>query len=188
MTPAEFIKKWKPVALTERAAAHTHFLDLCKLFEHEDPVSADPTGEWFTFEKGATKTGGGEGFADVWKKNFFAWEYKKKKRDLNAAMDQLVRYAAALEIIDCSDARRQGHHQFRATDRTGLGCDPREDCAGDRRESNLAIARSSKIRGRTEQGSRLRIGDGPKDRTSRTSTSDAQLHIRELSGFPGSPL
>ena len=97
MTPAEFIKKWKPVALTERAAAHTHFLDLCKLFEHEDPVSADPTGEWFTFEKGATKTGGGEGFADVWKKNYFAWEYKKKKRDLNAAMDQLVRYAAALE-------------------------------------------------------------------------------------------
>ena len=48
MTPAEFIKKWKPVALTERAAAHTHFLDLCKLFDHEDPVSADPTGEWFT--------------------------------------------------------------------------------------------------------------------------------------------
>ena len=97
MTPAEFIKKWKPVALTERSAAHTHFLDLCKLFEHDDPVSADPTGEWFTFEKGATKTGGGEGFADVWKKNFFAWEYKKKKRDLNVAMDQLVRYAAALE-------------------------------------------------------------------------------------------
>src|SRR5258708_2700982 len=61
MTPAEFIKKWKPVSLTERAAAHTHFLDLCELFEHEDPVSADPTGEWFTFEKGATKTGGGEG-------------------------------------------------------------------------------------------------------------------------------
>jgi hypothetical protein len=42
-------------------------------------------------------TGGGEGFADVWKKNFFAWEYKKKKRDLDAAMGQLVRYAAALE-------------------------------------------------------------------------------------------
>jgi hypothetical protein len=27
MTPAEFIKKWKRVALTERAAAHTHFLE-----------------------------------------------------------------------------------------------------------------------------------------------------------------
>lgn len=97
MTPTEFIKKWKPVSLTERAAAHTHFLDLCKLLEHEDPVSADPAGMWFTFEKGASKSGGGEGFADVWKKNYFAWEYKKKKRDLNAALDQLVRYAAALE-------------------------------------------------------------------------------------------
>jgi type II restriction/modification system DNA methylase subunit YeeA len=97
MTPYEFIEKWKRVALTERAAAHSHFLDLCALLGHEDPVKADPTGVWFTFEKGVTKTGGGEGFADVWKRDYFAWEYKKKKRDLNAALDQLVRYAAALE-------------------------------------------------------------------------------------------
>ncbi len=97
MTPQEFIEKWKRAALTERAAAHSHFLDLCALLGHDDPVKADPTGEWFTFEKGVTKTGGGEGFADVWKRDYFAWEYKKKKRDLNAALDQLVRYAAALE-------------------------------------------------------------------------------------------
>lgn len=97
MTPHEFIQKWRPVALTERATAHSHFLDLCLLLGHEDPVKADPAGEWFTFEKGVTKTGGGEGFADVWKRSHFAWEYKKRKRDLNAALDQLVRYAAALE-------------------------------------------------------------------------------------------
>jgi hypothetical protein len=97
MTPQQFIHKWKPVALTERATAQSHFLDLCKLVGHEDPISADPTGEWFTFEKGVTKTGGGEGFADVWKKGFFAWEYKKKKRNLDDALAQLVRYAAALE-------------------------------------------------------------------------------------------
>lgn len=97
MTPHEFIEKWKPVSLSERAAAHSHFLDLCRLFGHPDPVSDDPTGERFAFEKGASKTGGGEGFADVWKRGFFAWEYKRKKRDLNAAMEQLVRYAAALE-------------------------------------------------------------------------------------------
>jgi type II restriction/modification system DNA methylase subunit YeeA len=97
MTPHEFIRKWKPVALTEPASAHSHFRDLCDLLGHDDPIKADPTGEWFTFEKGVTKTGGGEGFADVWKRNHFAWEYKKKKRDLNAALDQLVRYAAALE-------------------------------------------------------------------------------------------
>jgi type II restriction/modification system DNA methylase subunit YeeA len=97
MTPQEFIKKWKPVALTERASAHEHFLDLCRLLEHPTPAEDDPTGEHFAFEKGATKTGGGEGFADVWKRGHFAWEYKKKKRDLNAALEQLVRYAAALE-------------------------------------------------------------------------------------------
>lgn len=97
MTPQQFITKWKPVALTERAAAHTHFLDLCALLGHEDPVTADPTGDWFAFEKGARKIGGGEGFADVWKQGFFAWEYKKKKRNLDDALAQLVRYAAALE-------------------------------------------------------------------------------------------
>jgi type II restriction/modification system DNA methylase subunit YeeA len=97
MTPQEFVKKWKPVALTERATAHSHFLDLCAMLGHEDPVKADPTGEWFAFEKGVTKTGGGDGFADVWKRGFFAWEYKKKKRNLDDALAQLVRYAAALE-------------------------------------------------------------------------------------------
>jgi type II restriction/modification system DNA methylase subunit YeeA len=97
MTPQQFIAKWKPVALTERAAAQSHFLDLCALLGHDDPISADPTGESFTFEKGVTKTGGGDGFADVWKKGFFAWEYKKKKRNLDDALGQLVRYAAALE-------------------------------------------------------------------------------------------
>jgi type II restriction/modification system DNA methylase subunit YeeA len=97
MTPQQFIAKWKPVALTERATAQSHFLDLCALLGHEDPVSADPVGEWFTFEKGVAKTGGGDGFADVWKKSFFAWEYKKKKRNLDDALGQLVRYAAALE-------------------------------------------------------------------------------------------
>ena len=97
MTPLEFIRKWKPVSLTERATAQTHFIDLCALVGHPDPVSVDPTGELFTFEKGALKTGGGDGFADVWKKGFFAWEYKKKKRNLDEAPAQLVRYAAALE-------------------------------------------------------------------------------------------
>jgi type II restriction/modification system DNA methylase subunit YeeA len=97
MTPSEFIRKWKPVALTERATAQSHFNDLCALLGHDDPITADPMGEWFTFEKGATKTGGGEGFADVWKRNHFAWEYKRRKRNLDDALDQLVRYAAALE-------------------------------------------------------------------------------------------
>ena len=97
MTPQEFIRKWKPVALTERATAHEHFIDICRMFDHPTPIEDDPVGDHFTFEKGAPKTGGGEGWADVWKKGFFAWEYKKKKRDLGKAPEQLTRYAAALE-------------------------------------------------------------------------------------------
>ena len=62
MTPQDFIRKWKPVALTERATAQEHFLDLCRLFDHPTPAEDDPTGERFTFEKGVPKTGGGDGF------------------------------------------------------------------------------------------------------------------------------
>jgi hypothetical protein len=38
----------------------------------------DPTGDFFTFEKGMEKTGGGKGFADVWYSDHFAIEYKGK--------------------------------------------------------------------------------------------------------------
>lgn len=97
MTPQDFIRKWKPVALNERQTAQEHFIDLCRLFDHGTPVELDPAGEFFSFEKGVSKSGGGDGFADVWKKGHFAWEYKKRKRDLDVALGQLVKYAAALE-------------------------------------------------------------------------------------------
>jgi hypothetical protein len=97
MTPQHFMKKWKASTLNERAAAQSHFNDLCDLLDEQNPVDADPTGSWFCFERGAKKTGGGEGWADVWRKGCFAWEYKGKRRDLNAAFAQLQRYAIALE-------------------------------------------------------------------------------------------
>ena len=78
MTPQEFIKKWKPVALTERATAQEHFVDLCRLFDHPTPSEDDPTAIISHSRRAATKTGGGKGCADVWKKGYFAWEYKRK--------------------------------------------------------------------------------------------------------------
>jgi len=111
MTPHDFIRKWKNHALTERAAAQEHFIDLCRLFEHNTPAEADPAGEFFTFEKGAAIVGGGDGWADVWKRGFFAWEYKKRRRNLDEAMTQLTRYAAALEhpplLVVCDTIRFQ---------------------------------------------------------------------------------
>lgn len=97
MTPQEFIKKWRHVELKERSASQSHFNDLCRMLGLEDPISADPKGEWFTFEKGASKTSGGEGWADVWRRNCFAWEYKGKRKDLDRAFAQLQQYAIALE-------------------------------------------------------------------------------------------
>ena len=56
------------------------------------PNEADPTGQTYAFEKAVTKAAGGDGFADVWKKDFFGWEYKGKGKDLKAAYLQLLGY------------------------------------------------------------------------------------------------
>lgn len=109
MTPYEFLTKWRSVELKERTASQSHFNDLCRLLGIEDPIAADPKGEWFTFEKGATKTSGGEGWADVWRKGCFAWEYKGRAANLDKAFDQLLRYSIALEsppLLIVSDMER----------------------------------------------------------------------------------
>jgi type II restriction/modification system DNA methylase subunit YeeA len=97
VTPLEFSTKWKASTLKERSASQSHFNDLCQLLGEPTPTDVDPDGTWFTFERGAKKTGGGDGWADVWKKGCFAWEYKGKHKDLTAAFAQLQRYAIALE-------------------------------------------------------------------------------------------
>lgn len=97
MTPQEFLGKWRHVELKERSASQSHFNDLCALLGVLDPIAADPKGEWFAFEKGASKTSGGEGWADVWRRGCFAWEYKGPKKDLSKAYAQLLQYSVALE-------------------------------------------------------------------------------------------
>jgi type II restriction/modification system DNA methylase subunit YeeA len=92
LTPQEFVNKWRKSTLKERAAAQEHFIDLCRLVGHQTPAEADPAGNFFTFEAGATKQTGGQGWADVWMKGAFAWEYKGKHKDLNAAYQQLLGY------------------------------------------------------------------------------------------------
>ena len=109
MTPDQFIKKWKPVQLTERSAAQQHFIDLCYLLGEPTPAEADPTGDTYTFEKGASKASGGNGWADVWRRGVFGWEYKGKGKDLDAAYLQLKLYADALEnppLLVTSDIQR----------------------------------------------------------------------------------
>ena len=110
MTPAEFKKKWARFSGKETSAYQEHFNDLCAMLSQPTPVSADPTGsESFCFQKRVLKDAelfmigedGTEdaerGFADVWKKDCFAWEYKGKKKNLDVAYRQLLRYRESLE-------------------------------------------------------------------------------------------
>ena len=97
MTPYEFITKWRASELKERSASQEHFIDLCRLLGEPTPVEADPTGETYCFERGARKDTGGDGWADVWKRHHFAWEYKGRRADLGAAFEQLRQYSLALE-------------------------------------------------------------------------------------------
>ena len=109
MTPNEFIAKWHASELKERSAAQEHFIDLCRLLGEPTPAEADPKGNHYCFERGAFKDAGGDGWADVWKRHCFAWEYKGKHANLDAAFDQLRQYALALEnppLLIVSDMHR----------------------------------------------------------------------------------
>jgi hypothetical protein len=97
MSPEEFIAKWRGTTRTERSAAQEHFLDLCALLGVPKPADVDRHGTEYTFEKSTRKIGGTAGFADVWKRHCFAWEYKGKRNNLVQAYAQLKQYADAFE-------------------------------------------------------------------------------------------
>jgi hypothetical protein len=84
--------KWRGATLKERSASQEHFIDLCRALGMSTPAEADKAGAFYTFEKGAAKTSGGKGFADVWWDKRFGWEYKGLHADLTAAYHQLLQY------------------------------------------------------------------------------------------------
>lgn len=122
MTPQQFSAKWADNELKESAASKEHFLDVCALVGAPTPREADKTGEWYAFEKGVEKgalAGGGskkrkkQGFADVFLRGCFAWEYKGPHKDLTAAYAQLQLYRDDLEnppLLVVSDMDRFAVH------------------------------------------------------------------------------
>src|SRR5437773_10089913 len=111
MTAAEFKKKWSRYQGKETSAYQGHFDDRGRLLEQPTPAEAEPSGsDFFCFQKRVVKdaelfelheTGseaepGERGFADVWRKGCFAWEYKGKKKNLDEAYKQLLRYRESL--------------------------------------------------------------------------------------------
>lgn len=93
MNVVSFQRKWIGASnLKERTASQSHFNDLCDLLDVPKPTDIDHTGESYTFERGANITAGGNGWADVWMKGHFAWEYKGQGKNLDDAYVQLLRY------------------------------------------------------------------------------------------------
>lgn len=119
MEAQEFIEKWgaggAASSLNERAGAQLHFIDLCSLLDVPTPSDA----ESYCFERGLRKTGEGQGYADVWMRKHFAWEYKAPGKSLEAALKQLMMYALPLEsppLLVVSDRLRiEIHTHFTGT-------------------------------------------------------------------------
>jgi len=108
MTPKEFIDKWSRREGTERQTAQEHFIDLCHVLAEPTPNEADDP-DAYSFEKGVSKIDGSAGFADVWKRGCFGWEYKKDRANLDRAYQQLQLYSVALEnppLLIVSDTKR----------------------------------------------------------------------------------
>ena len=119
MTLQDFTANWKASTRSERSGAQEHFLDLCQALGVPTPSQTDPTGEFYTFERRVTKTGGGAGFADVWRRGYFAWEYKGKHKNLVEAYKQLLLYRENLDnpplLVVCDFYRFEVHTNFTNT-------------------------------------------------------------------------
>ena len=127
MQAQDFVRKWQAGAaaneLNERAGAQAHFIDLCRVLGVPEPADPDA----YCFERGVTKTGSAatlgkqrtDGFADVWLRGHFAWEYKAPGKSLEGALRQLMMYALPLEsppLLVVSDRLRiEVHTHFTGT-------------------------------------------------------------------------
>jgi hypothetical protein len=119
LTLPDFVNKWRSTGLTERAGAQMHFIELCDVLGEPHPASEDLSGATYTFEKGGTTIEGKQGFADVWKRGYFGWEYKGKHKDLTVAYHQLLKYREDLEnpplLVVCDLELFEVHTNFNST-------------------------------------------------------------------------
>jgi len=119
LSATEFAAKWRDSARRERASSQEHFIDLCRMLgvptPNDPPASPD-----YTFEAGVERLSTGrQGWADVWRRGHFGWEYKGAHADLAAAYRQLLDYREDLEnppVLVVSDMDRiEVHTNFTGT-------------------------------------------------------------------------
>ncbi|MGB7643979.1 MAG: DNA methyltransferase [Pseudomonas fluorescens] len=108
--------KWGPGGpaydLNERQGAQPHFIDLCQLLGVPTPGSAGD----YLFEQDTLVLGEARGYADVFKRNHFAWENKAPGKNLDTALKQLLTYSLALSnpplLVVCDRLTIRIHTQF----------------------------------------------------------------------------
>ena len=90
MQPEAFVAKWRNINFGEKQASQEMFLDICALVEHPTPV-AHGDRDAFTLEKRVPN-----GVADAYLEGNSVWEFKGSDADLDAAMNQALRYQVYL--------------------------------------------------------------------------------------------
>jgi len=105
----EFVNKWSGSERSESSGYAEHFLGLCEALGEPRPADLDQTGADYAFQKHVPKTLGGKGFADVFKRGHFVWEYKGDRKSLTGAYEQVLQYKEALDnppLLVVSDFKR----------------------------------------------------------------------------------
>ena len=119
MTPQEFVAKWKKADLSERSACQQHFLDLCDVLRQPKPADVDPTGEFYTFEKGVEKTDGGKGFRRRLEEGQIRLGIQGQAQRPESRLPAALKYREALEnpplLIVCDLDRFEMHTNFTGT-------------------------------------------------------------------------
>ncbi|MCH7736268.1 MAG: class I SAM-dependent DNA methyltransferase [Chloroflexi bacterium] len=119
MTPHQFAIKWRASTHKEISAYVSHFEDLCRLIDHATPTDLDSTGGFFSYQKANLKESGQQGFADVWYKDRFGWEYVGKGGNLHEKYQQLLQYRDNLAnpplLVVCDFDTIEIHTNFNGT-------------------------------------------------------------------------
>lgn len=116
----QFQKEWRNVTSSERSSAQSHFIALSRALDVPAPGDGGTSSDSYTFERPVIKTSGEKGFADVWFRDHFAWEYKRRgDNNFTKAYQQLLDYRESLEnpplLVVCNFDRFQIHTNFTGT-------------------------------------------------------------------------
>jgi len=110
MTPHAFMAKWLKSRARDADAYRQHFRDLCEMFDHPLPSESGSSDKKFTFGYGSSDHGeNGNGLADVWKQEYFGWEYKGRHKNLDLAYNHLLEHREELKtppLLVVSDINR----------------------------------------------------------------------------------